>query len=75
VLESSSSDKQVVQVEFETSVQENTSKGTKASTSRVKEHHTIATDRPRRIIRPPTRYGFEDMVSYALVISCSDPNI
>jgi hypothetical protein len=54
-------------------VQENASQGTKASSSRVKEHHTIAIDRPRRIIRPPTRYNFEDIVSYALVISSGDP--
>jgi hypothetical protein len=39
----------------------------------VKEHHTIAIDKPRRIIRPLTRYGFEDMISYALVISSRDP--
>ena len=71
--ESSNSDKQVVQVELETLVQENTSQGTEASTSGVKEHHTIATDRPKCTIRPPTRYGFEDMVSYALVISSGDP--
>jgi hypothetical protein len=60
-------------VELETPVQENTSQGTEASTLRVKEHHTIATDRPRHTIRPTTRYGFEDMVFYALVISSGDP--
>jgi hypothetical protein len=57
----------------ETLVQENTSQGTGVSTSRVKEHHTIATNRPRRTIRPPTRHGFEDMISYTLVISNKDP--
>jgi hypothetical protein len=60
-------------VKLKTLVQENTSQGTKASTSGVNEHHIIATDRPRRTIRPPTMYGFEDMVSYALVISSKDP--
>jgi hypothetical protein len=73
VPKSGSSDKQVVQVELETLMQENTSQGTEASTSGVKEHHTIATDRPRHTIRPPTRYGFEDMIFYALVISSADP--
>ena len=54
-------------------MQKNTSQGNEASTLRVKEHHTIATDRPRCTIRPPTRYSFEDMASYALVISNRDP--
>ena len=71
--ESRSSDKQVVQVELETPVQENTSQGAETSTSRVEQHHRIATDRPRRTIKPPIRYGFEDIVSYALVISSGDP--
>jgi hypothetical protein len=73
VPESRSSDKQVVQVELETPVQENISQGTETSTSGVEQHHSIATDRPRCTIRPPIRYGFEDMVSYALVISNEDP--
>jgi hypothetical protein len=55
VLESSSSDKQVVQVKLETPMQENTSQDIEASTSRIKKHHTIATNKPRRIIRPPTK--------------------
>jgi hypothetical protein len=70
---STSSDKQMVQVELETPVQENTSQGTETSTSRIERHHSIATDRPRPTIRPPIRYDFEDMVSYALVISNEDP--
>jgi hypothetical protein len=69
VPESNSSDKQV---ELETPVQENTSQDTEVSTSGVKEHHTIATNRPRCTIRPSTRYGFKDMISYALVISNGD---
>ena len=75
VPKSRSSDKQVVQVELETPVQENTSQGTKTSTLGIEQHHSIATNRLRRIIRPPTRYDFEDMVSYALVISSEDPTI
>jgi hypothetical protein len=73
VLESSSSDKQVVQVKLETLVQENISQGTETITSRVEEQHTIVIDRPRCIIRPPTRYSYEDMASYALVINSEDP--
>ena len=60
-------------MELETPVQENTSQGTETSTLGIKQHYSIATDRPRRTIRPPTRYDFEDMVSYALVISSGDP--
>ncbi|KAL6333028.1 hypothetical protein AAG906_020048 [Vitis piasezkii] len=30
-------------------------------------------DRPRRTIKPPIRYGFEDLVSYALITSSGDP--
>jgi hypothetical protein len=73
VPESSSSNKQMVQVELETPVQENISQGTETSTSGIEQHHNIATDRPRRTIGPPIRYNFEDMVSYALVISNGDP--
>jgi hypothetical protein len=73
VPESSSSNKQMVQVELETPVQENTSQGTETSTSRIEQHHSIATDRPRCTIRPPIRYNFEDMISYALVINSGDP--
>jgi hypothetical protein len=71
VPESGSSDKQVVQMELETLVQENISIET--STLDVKEQHTIATDRPRHNIRPPTMYGFEDIAFYAFVISNGDP--
>jgi hypothetical protein len=49
-------------VELETNVQENTFQGTKTSTSGIEQHHSIAIDRPRRTIRPPVRYGFEDML-------------
>ena len=70
--ESKSSDKQMVQVELETSVQKNTFQGIETSTSGIEQHHNIATDRPGRTIKPPTRYGFEDMISYALGISSED---
>jgi hypothetical protein len=59
-------------VELETLMQENTSQSTKTSTSGVEEHHAIAIDKPRRTIKPPTRYSFEDMISYTLVISSGD---
>jgi hypothetical protein len=60
-------------VELETSVQENTSQGTKPSTSGAEEQYTITINRPKHTIRPLIRYGFKDMASYALVISSGDP--
>jgi hypothetical protein len=59
VPENSSSD---MHLELETPVHEYISLGIETSTSRVKEHHTIATDRPRHIITPPARYDYEDLV-------------
>jgi hypothetical protein len=59
-------------VELETLLQENTSQSTETSTLGVEEHRTIAIDRPRCTIKPPTRYSFEDMISYTLVISSGD---
>jgi hypothetical protein len=63
----------VVQVELETHVQETISQDTKTSTSEVEEQQIIATYRPKRTIRPPARCCFEDMASFALVISSGDP--
>src|SRR4051812_6802321 len=34
----------------------------------------MASGRPRRTIKPPDRYGFEDLVSYALITSSGDPS-
>ena len=44
-----------------------------AFTSSDKEHHSIAMGRPKCTIRSPTRYDFEDLVSYALVTNSGDP--
>ena len=35
--------------------------------------YSIATVRDKSIINPTTRYGFEDLVSYTLIISSGDP--
>ena len=43
------------------------------SSSEDQQHHSIAINRHRRTIRPPTGYGFEDLVSYALITSNGDP--
>ena len=33
------------------------------------EDHNMISERPKRNIRPPVRYGFEDLASYCLVIN------
>lgn len=38
------------------------------------QQESIDTGRPKRIINPPVRYGFEDMVSYAFSTSSGDPS-
>lgn len=48
-------------------------KETANSGSDNEQYHSIATYRPRRTIRPPEKYGFEDSISYALITNNSDP--
>ena len=38
------------------------------------EQHSIATGREKRSKKAPLRYGFEDMVSFALVVGSGDPS-
>ena len=52
---------------------ENHAQNVEKSSSEDQQHHSIAIDRPRRTIKPPTKYGFEDLVSYALITSSGDP--
>jgi hypothetical protein len=42
--------------------------------SNDQEQDSTRSDRPKRNIRPPVRYGFEDVVSYALLTSSEDPS-
>ena len=37
------------------------------------ESYSIAKGREKRVHKAPQRYGFEDMVSFALITSCGDP--
>ena len=71
--ENCSGNKQVVQVELKTHVDDDSVQEIGSSSFGVYEHHSIASDRPRRTIKPPTRYGFENLVSYALITSSGDP--
>ena len=55
-----------VQVELEAHERDNTAHEIEGSNSERVKHRGIASDRHRRTIKPPDRYGFEDLVSYAL---------
>ncbi|RVX11676.1 Retrovirus-related Pol polyprotein from transposon TNT 1-94 [Vitis vinifera] len=60
-------------VELESHDIEDHARNTGKSSSKDQQHHSIAMDRPRHTIKPPIRYGFEDLVSYALITSNGDP--
>jgi hypothetical protein len=42
--------------------------------SNDQEQDSTRSDRPKRNKRPPVRYGFEDLVSYALLTNSEDPS-
>uniref|UniRef100_A0A2N9FA25 Integrase catalytic domain-containing protein n=1 Tax=Fagus sylvatica TaxID=28930 RepID=A0A2N9FA25_FAGSY len=42
--------------------------------SNDQEQDSTRSDRPKRNKRPPVRYGFEDLISYALLTSSEDPS-
>uniref|UniRef100_A0A2N9J916 CCHC-type domain-containing protein n=1 Tax=Fagus sylvatica TaxID=28930 RepID=A0A2N9J916_FAGSY len=42
--------------------------------SNDQEQDSTRSDKPKRNKRPPVRYGFEDLVSYALLTSSEDPS-
>ena len=60
-------------MELETHDIEDRARNAGNSSSKYQQHHSITTNRHRRTIKPPTRYGFEDLVSYALITSSRDP--
>ena len=63
----------MVQVELEThNLKDDTQQAERAS-SKYLWPYNIATSRDKRTIKLPTRYGFQDLVSYALIISSGDP--
>ncbi|KAL6343157.1 hypothetical protein AAG906_020946 [Vitis piasezkii] len=62
-------------VELETHDIEDHAQNARKSSSEDQQHHSIAIDKSRRTIKPPTKYGFEDLVSYALITSSRDPTI
>ena len=42
------------------------------ASTKDQQPYNIATSRDKRTIKAPTRYGFEDLVSYALITSCDE---
>ena len=60
-------------MELETHDIEDCAQNAGKSSSKYQQHHNIAIDRHKRTIKPPTRYGFKDLVSYALITSNGDP--
>jgi len=59
-------------MELETHDREFSAQNAGSSSLEDQKHDSITTNKPRRIIRPPTRYGFENLVSYALITSSED---
>ena len=59
----------MVQVEFD----ELESQTNEEPHSNDQEQDSTKSDRPKRNIRPPVRYGFEDVVSYAVLTNGKDP--
>ena len=43
------------------------------ASTKYQQPYSIATGRDKCTIKPPTRYGFEDLVSYILITSSGDP--
>ena len=60
-------------MELETDDTEDHARNAGKCSSEDQQHHNIAINRSRRTIKSPTRYGFEDLVSYALITSNGDP--
>ena len=60
-------------MELETHDIEDHAQNVRDSSSEDQQHHNIAIDKSKRTIKPPARYGFEDLVSYALITSSRDP--
>ena len=63
----------MVQVEQETHNAKDDTRNTKRTGSKDQQPYSIATSRDKRSIKPPTKYGFEDLVAYALITSSGDP--
>ena len=63
----------MVEVELETHNAKDDTQNAERANAKYQPPYSIATGRDKRPIKPHTRYGFEDLVSYALIISSVDP--
>ena len=74
-----SSSSKVVQVNLEPQVLDNeraesSSSKPSSSTSGEEQHYSLVRDREKRTIKPPSRFGYEDLASFALLVSSGDPS-
>ena len=67
------SDEYVVQVELKTHNANDDTQNAERTSTKDQQPYSIATGRDKRTIKPPTKYGFEDLVSYTLITSSGDP--
>ena len=67
------SDEYVVQVELETHNSKDDTYNAKKASTKDQQPNCITTGRDKHTIKAPTRYGFEDLVSYVIISSSGDP--
>ena len=63
----------MVLVELETHNAKDDTHNVKRASAKYQQPYSIATSKDKRTIKAPTKYGFEDLVSYALLTSSGDP--
>ena len=63
----------VVQVELETHNAKDDTQNAERASTKYQQPYSTFTCRDKHTIKPPTKYGFEDLVSYALMTSSGDP--
>ena len=62
----------MVQVELETHNAKDDNHDAETASTKDQQPYNIAMGKDKRTIKSPTRYGFEDLVSYALITSSGD---
>ena len=67
------SDEYVVHVELETHNAKDDTQNAERASIKYQQPYSIATGRDKHTIKLPTRYGFENLVSYALITRSGDP--
>ena len=62
----------MVHVELETHNTKDDTKNAERARTKDQQPYSIATDRDKHTSKSPTRFGFEDLVSYVLITSSGD---